>query len=340
LLRGRRETDFRPGMPLTDYRIDYHLDAGGEQMSVVGHVQQLRLSACYQKSDLTCLTCHDPHAAERPADRTELYRQKCLTCHAPRGCAVPAAERRQRQPADDCSACHMPRGDTDIPHVAATHHRIGRHGPPPKAKGPTGTPVPVPDADLSHLGPVENRRNLGIAYWNLLENQYPEFVRHHAAFRERAHSNLEAAYAAGLRDGLTVVGLAECSWPTDPDRAGAYAEEALRAPDLTPEGRARALAVLSDYRLRENDFPAAIRLLEDLVRRRRYGEDWHLLGFAYLRDHRPEKALAALRQALAIRPTRPDVHAALADVYGLLGEPGRARDHRQKAEWLILHHQD
>src|SRR5262249_21725197 len=127
---------------------------------------------------------------------------------------------------------------------------------------------------------------------------------------------------------------------TDPDRAGAYAEEALRAPDLTPEGRARALAVLSDYRLRENDFPAAIRLLEDLVRRRRYAEDWQPLGFADLGDHRPEKAPAALRQAWPIRPTRPDVHAALAGVYGQLGEPGSARDHGQKAEWLSRHHQD
>ncbi|HKB01518.1 MAG TPA: tetratricopeptide repeat protein, partial [Gemmataceae bacterium] len=268
------------------------------------------------------------------------YRQKCLTCHASRGCAVPVAERKQRQSADDCSVCHMPRGDTDIPHVAFTHHRIGRHTRRSATEGRGGPPVLVPDADLSHLGPVENRRNLGIGYLNLLENQYPEIVRHHPAFRERAHANLEAAYAAGLRDGLTVVGLAECSWPTDPDRAGAYAEEALRAPALTPEARARALLVLSDYRLRENDFPAAIRLLEDLVRRRRFAEDWHLLGYAYLRDHQPEKALAALRQALAIRPTRPDVHAALADVYGLLGEPGPARDHRQKAEWLSRHHQD
>src|SRR5262249_274635 len=158
LLRGRRETDFRPGMPLTDYRVDYHLDSGGEQMTVVGHMQQLRLSTCYQKSDLSCLTCHDPHAPEKPKDPTEFYRQKCLACHESRGCSVPPGERRRKQPADDCSACHMPRGDTDIPHVAFTHHRIGRHAPRPGTKGQTGTPVLVCDADLSHLGPVEKQR--------------------------------------------------------------------------------------------------------------------------------------------------------------------------------------
>src|SRR5262245_3389544 len=96
LLRGRRETDFRPGMPLTDYRIDYHLDSGGEQMTVVGHMQQLLLSTCYQKSDLSCLTCHDPHAPEKPMDPTEFYRQKCLACHESRGCSVPPAERRRK----------------------------------------------------------------------------------------------------------------------------------------------------------------------------------------------------------------------------------------------------
>src|SRR5262249_10248634 len=50
-LRGRRSTDFRPGMPLSDYRTDYRFEGGNEEMTVVGHISQLRRSACYQQSE-------------------------------------------------------------------------------------------------------------------------------------------------------------------------------------------------------------------------------------------------------------------------------------------------
>src|SRR5262249_4006137 len=81
-LRGRKATDFHPGRPLSDYRVDYKFDSGTDQMTVVGHMEQLRRSNCYQKSEMTCLTCHDPHARQRPANPVAFYRQKCLDCHA------------------------------------------------------------------------------------------------------------------------------------------------------------------------------------------------------------------------------------------------------------------
>src|SRR5262249_3995244 len=41
VLRGRAMTDFRPGAPLSDYRIHYRVEGAGDQMTVVGHVEQL-----------------------------------------------------------------------------------------------------------------------------------------------------------------------------------------------------------------------------------------------------------------------------------------------------------
>ncbi|HKA06944.1 MAG TPA: cytochrome c3 family protein, partial [Gemmataceae bacterium] len=340
LVRGRHETDFRPGMPLTDYRIDYHLDSAGEQMTVVGHMQQLRLSPCYQKSEMSCLTCHDPHAREKPRDPVAFYRQQCLNCHESRGCSVPVADRRKKEPADNCSACHMPRGDTDIPHVAFTHHRIGKHSPRSLVPDRDGAPELFPAEDVSHFPPLERQRNLGIAYFRLSKSEVPGTTRYVALFSERAQKLLDGVYTAGLRDGMTVAALAESEWRSDPARAADYAREALTAPDLSAESRARALIVLADYHLREHDFPAAIGVLEQLVRMRRFTEDWQLLGAAYLSDRQSEKAANAFRQALAIRPTRPDLHRALTAAYFQLGDQVKAQEHRQKAEWLYRNRQD
>ena len=58
-----------------------------------------------------------------------------------RGCALPAAERQARGPGEDCIACHMPRpAVTNIPHTAATDHRIPRGAPGPAPESPRGAP--------------------------------------------------------------------------------------------------------------------------------------------------------------------------------------------------------
>ncbi len=170
-LRGRGLTDYRPGRPLTDYRVDYRFDVGSEQMTVVGHIEQLRRSVCYQKSPaLTCLTCHDPHAREKPHDAVAFYRQQCLKCHAEQQCRLPLAERRRKDAMDNCAGCHMPRGDTDIPHIAFTHHRIGRHAaPPPAVAGRVPELVPIDEAP--HLTPLDQQRNLGLAYMEVAQSR-------------------------------------------------------------------------------------------------------------------------------------------------------------------------
>ncbi len=66
----------------------------------------LMQSKCYKKSrgELSCVTCHDPHARSSP-DRTS-YEASCLKCHqaAPQTiCSV--------SPGKGCIDCHMPRID-------------------------------------------------------------------------------------------------------------------------------------------------------------------------------------------------------------------------------------
>ena len=92
---------YRPGQPLDDYyrtAISRH----PEEDHVANQIKYLRQSKCFQKSELTCTTCHDPHRATDHA----AVEKSCAQCHEPAGCReqarIPAAVR------DNCTGCHMP----------------------------------------------------------------------------------------------------------------------------------------------------------------------------------------------------------------------------------------
>jgi tetratricopeptide (TPR) repeat protein len=330
-VRGRHLNDYRPGMPLTDYRIDYRFTSANDRMTVVGHVEQLRHSACYQKSEMTCLSCHDPHARARPADVTPHYRQHCLSCHKPQACRLAEAQRLRQDPSDNCVACHMPRGATDIPHVAFTHHRIGVHTAQTPAAD-KGLYDLVPTDDDSHLLPLDRQRNLGLAYFDVARND--EYAPYRELFVQRARTSLETVVAGGLRDAETIGALAVLCMPTDPPRSQALARNVLEAKDAAADVRAEALMLLAASDMKERRFQTAIGYLKDLVSLRRSSEDWGLLGICYLMDQQPAEALKALQHALSIRAGSYPVHAKLADAYRQLADWPRAREQEEKALWL------
>ncbi len=339
-------------MPLTDYRVDYHFEGGKELMTVAGHIGQLRQSTCYQQStDLTCLTCHDPHAREKSKDREAFYRQKCLSCHTVQACGLDQAQRRAKEATDNCLACHMPRGDTEIPHIAFTNHRIVRRPTPrPADLAPGGALLPddssgrvpelVPIDEVPRLAPLDQRRNLGLAYFAACLN--PVYVRYGYAdaFRERARNLLEDVDAAGLHDPETAAALAELYWEKGHASATAYARQALQATDISAEARISSLLILAGAAMQDRQFEAASLWLEEVVPRQRAANDWYFLGLCYLEQDQPSRALPALRQSLAIRPDSSAVHARLAQAYLRLGNVRRADEHREKARWLFQERQD
>jgi hypothetical protein len=351
-LRGRRPGDFRPGMPLTDYRVDYRLEGGKELMTVTGHLVQLRQSACYQhRADLTCLTCHDPHARKKPKDPLAFYRQKCLGCHTVQSCGLDREQRLAKDAADNCLACHLPRGDTEIPHIAFTNHRIERRPTPrPADLAPGGALLPgnssgpapklVPIQDAPQLAPLDQRRNLGLAYYAAGRNPVYARYGYAGAFQERARRLLEEVDATGLHDPETTAALAELYWDKDHSRAAAYAQQALQAADVSVEARISSLLILAAAAMEDRQFETASRRLEELVTRQRAAADWYFLGLCYLEQHQPERALPALRQSLAIRPDSSAVHARLAQVYRALGNLQEANEHQDKARWLFQERQD
>jgi hypothetical protein len=337
-LRGRQTGDFQPGRPLSDFRIHYRMEGANDSMTVVGHVDQMHQSACYKKSPgMSCLTCHDPHQPELPKDREAFYRGKCLDCHNTQPCKLELVQRLEKQPKDNCLACHMPRSDTEVPHVSFTHHRIGYHNRP-LPSGPQRSPELVATDDLSHLSTLDRERCLGLAYQSV--RRKPEYSSYANEFRERERIHLEAAYVGGLRDAETLIGLAELYSRADRPRACELAKECLAAKETSSKARILAQMVLAytDYQ-NLNDTEAIVEL-EELVKKRRLAEDWRRLGTSYFRQKEPEKALFALNKALEIRPYRPASHAGLGEVYGLLGKDKLADDHREKAKWLQAHNQE
>jgi predicted CXXCH cytochrome family protein len=140
LRRGRGAFDFRPGLPLESFYRIFVLPPDLVQGNrVAGHLEQIHVSRCFQKSagKLACTTCHDAHSVPDPKERETYYRDQCLQCHHTESCTETLARRHSRTKTDDCTVCHMPQQATDISHVALTDHRIRRRpdphqGPPPE----------------------------------------------------------------------------------------------------------------------------------------------------------------------------------------------------------------
>lgn len=319
LRRGREIGDFRPGQPLTEVRIDYALEEPSGQMAVVGHVEQMRLSRCYTETEtFTCTTCHDPHAPPSEMDRPAYYRGKCLNCHGDDGCGLQRGRRLERQPDDNCIACHMPTTDTDLPHIAFTHHRVAVHPATEVNRSAPKIGRLVPLDDVSRLTEWERARNLGLAYLEFSDRQSEPAARD--AYRRRALERLASVRGAGVDDGAAAAALARLYWELDDPRADDLAAAALESPTATSRSRVNALIVRGDLALRRGRWPAVAGCFGELTRLRRNADDWALLSDAQWELGRLDQAAMSLRRAIAISPDRTELRERLAK---LLSEENR-----------------
>ncbi|MCB0516501.1 MAG: tetratricopeptide repeat protein [Chitinophagales bacterium] len=119
--------DFKPGMPLEDVMDIYLPQYSGAQTQFImaSHAERLAKSACYKNSEMTCITCHNPHVSVKQTS-AEHFNTKCTQCHASNTenfCTASESERQQQN--NNCFACHMPMSTAiDIPHVKIHDHFI------------------------------------------------------------------------------------------------------------------------------------------------------------------------------------------------------------------------
>ena len=118
LAEGKSFESFKPGMHLKDI-MDTYLPKYDNDNSFImaSHADRLQQSECFQNSEMTCITCHNPHKSVSSLE-TDYFDNKCMQCHQ-------VCDDNQTK---DCSSCHMPKSLTsDIMHVSITDHKIGIH---------------------------------------------------------------------------------------------------------------------------------------------------------------------------------------------------------------------
>jgi predicted CXXCH cytochrome family protein len=333
MLRGRRFSDYRPGLPLEDFRQTFVMSGDQTAMTVVGHVEQLHMSRCYKESaTLTCTTCHAPHAMPRPEEREAHYRAVCLSCHQPQACTVDHQRQLRESPTNNCVLCHMPNAATEVPHVAFSHHRIGIHTKLAEEHIPDSLPGEKalhPVVDNARLSDVDRKRSLGLAYLSLAEVESKPGLR--AQFQNRGFELLTTVQRAGLRDAVVEAVVAGLHFQRSQDDALVRAQSALALPDIMGVERCTVLFIVASERYKRKQYQEAVTALREVVTLRRRPEDWVLLGECQRKLGNLDAGMQALESAVRINPRLVQAHQILAQYYTLKDNPHRAAWHQQRA---------
>lgn len=294
-------------------------------MTVVGHVDQLRQSRCWKESQLTCTTCHNPHQMPGEPDRVAYYRAICLNCHSQDKCTTDPQTRLKTKPTDNCVTCHMPTSDTEIPHLAFTHHRIGIHKPVRRKEesNVNGPGKLVAINDLSGWSKLDQDRMLGLAWLEVASNKGGPLA---ADRRQMAFRLLSNVWDRGIRDSATASGLLALTAGSRDPRVRQFIsaiEDDLNCP---PDVQLNGLLGQALMHAQSGQLDEAVGAMKKIVARRRVSGDWVLLAEFLDRQGNRSDCMKSLEHALEIEPLQPNLRRALIDYY--LGE-----NRKDRAEW-------
>lgn len=374
---GKRFEDWRPGMPWESVQTTYRPTTPAPGMTVVGHIDQLRASACFKQTEtMSCITCHDPHHTKPIGDKIQYYNAICAKCHD--ACADDEVQSKTATGSGhgvNCVECHMPSGDTDIPHVAFTHHRIGIHDPDaaaphasmmpthpgaqgpgpgpgdpakgaaptkgePAAKGLGGDPFALaPVNRAAHRTRIQRMRDLGLAY--MLAARHARSGDLFREFMGRSHSLLQDAHDEGQRDATLLAALGRhAMMKRQGEKAFQLSVDALAAPDadsITPDTRAEALAIIANKYVADMAWDKAKEHLEELTRLRRTPEDHLRLAMVHQHEEQRAAAAAAARRAVDIWPNEFSVLFDAANYLEWAGHAEEAARLRQLGQAIQVH---
>jgi Flp pilus assembly protein TadD len=306
---------FRPSQEIGDYKLYFERpkDPKQDDFETAYAAYELPKSACFRNSQMTCLTCHDPHNIPRGEEAHKEYIGVCESCHKQvdhKGVSMKTGS--------DCLSCHMPKRRREgSVRVVLTDHYIQRNRPArdllapfpeqhlPEDRAPVDIyyPKPAPQNTRTQIylavAQVNDQGIDGIGHLRgLLDQQRPQWSEPYVALGH-AYARLEKY-----------------------DQAVSSYEAAL---EHRPDDR-EALLGISVALLAANRFDRAVAILQEAVQH--HPQDDGLLtnlGNAYLRLGKVAEAQDALARAISANPENPDA-------YNLLGLCAVQRGDRQQAE--------
>ncbi len=329
---GRAMNSFRPGEVLGDYKLYFDRTSAtgqNDRVEIVNAAYRMRMSACFRSSQMTCLTCHDPHQSYRSATSTAHYLAVCQGCHQ-------AVVHKASLPAGtDCLSCHMPKRRTDdVVHAVMTDHYIQRIKPDRDLLAPKAE---VADDPAGHAGialyyPASKSASdeLYVASAEVKHGTAAGIAHLQSAIAN--NSPQEPEFYLDLGDGYDKAG--------KEDEAIHWYQEALRhKPDFRPAEKQLGAALITN-----GQFARAIDVLQRAVAVP--PEDDAILtdlGNAYLRQRSFEKARQALMHALEINPQQPEAENLLGLVAIQKNDPTGAEPHfrnaiRNQPDFAEAHH--
>jgi Flp pilus assembly protein TadD len=313
---------YRPGEPMADYKLYFApaANAADDSFEIAHAAFRLRKSACFRNSQMTCLTCHDPHDIPHGPEATAHYVEACLSCH--RGVAHTVA----LPAASTCLTCHMPKRRTeDAVHVAMTDHFIRCTQPKRDLLAPIAEPM-TPEGAVTKVAlyypdkaPATPAAEIAIA-----EAQ----VQDHGI--ERLQALLER-YRPGTPEPYLALAYAY-------EREG-NEDQVVRWSRLALEKRGNfrpAIVKLAQALFATHQEAEGTRTLEEAVAQ--YPQDDLLLsdmGNAYLRIGKTAQAAEVLERAVKANPDRPEPHNLLGVIARGRGDGGTAeREFREAVRCL------
>lgn len=349
LKEGKSFEDFRPGQPLSATMDVFLPEYTGPQTQFIMASQAHRLtkSLCYKKTDMTCLTCHNPHVSvkQTPAEKFNLTCQKCHTpaadslqptaTAATKLCRLPLAE-RQKTNNNSCFSCHMPLSPSiDIPHVAIHDHYIRK---PLTAEQRRQIEQFAGLACVSGAEPDALTRAKGYLHYYESYDNKPYLLDSAARYLTQADPNdkypqsidskvhlayLQQQYATAVRqsertprdninDAWTAYRIGEAyAQLNNTDKAIAYLQKAVELMPLQPDFSNKLAVAL----LKKGNFAQAKPLLINILKEHSLNiVAMTNLGFVYVNLGQLNEAKPLYQKALALNP---DYEQALVNMAGL-----------------------
>lgn len=326
---GKDEWEFRPGLPLTDFRIDYQYRLGDDTMKIVGHVEQLHQSKCYQQAEsLTCVTCHNPHDPIAEEQQVDFYRSVCLDCHQDQSCGKPRQERIDLA-GNDCSQCHMPKQDTEVVHSAFHHHRIGIHDEEDVAAREVIAGL-SPVLKVDSLTENERRRCAALAKVQAFREQpgNPSFRN----YPVEAIGELVKLKEAGVDDPELNAVLGGLAQEQGQSAIGNLLARQVRKQQRAPtRNRIVATRQLATQAFQQRQFDDAARLFGEVVGMQREATDYYYLGVSENNAGNFIGAIDALNRSIQIDPSQDAAHLALQAIYQARRDTEKSRYHAAQA---------